>query len=172
MLWYVENQIRAEAKDFLEKLLIRDPKQRLGAEKGVAELKEHPFLADVNWQTLITDLAPWVPLGKEADTSNFPNAREDDLDRIIEEETKENYHAVKEANMTMRFKDKPIIDANDPGFVSPKTMTKDENIVAIQHTFNKFEGVNSKALEAINEREATKELKRVNRALKKMKERG
>jgi len=40
---------------------------------------------------LITDLAPWVPLGKEADTSNFPNAKDDDLAKIIEEETKEDF---------------------------------------------------------------------------------
>lgn len=44
-----DNEIRAEAKDFLFRLLVRDPKERLGAKRGIAELKEHPFLADVNW---------------------------------------------------------------------------------------------------------------------------
>ena len=98
-----EFQMHPHAKDFLEKLLVRDPKKRLGAVRGISELKEHPFLADVNWQTLISDPAPWVPLGKEADVQNFPNAREDDLHKILEEETKEDFSAIKQASMTMRF---------------------------------------------------------------------
>ena len=86
-----EDQMHPDVKDFLEKLLTRDPKQRLGATRGVQELKEHPFLADVNWDTLITDPAPWIPGGKEADDSNFPNAREEDLTKIIEEEMKADF---------------------------------------------------------------------------------
>ena len=38
--------------------------------------------------------------------------------------------------------------------------------------FNKFEGVSYRALEAINLKEAEKEMRRVNRLLKKMKDRG
>jgi len=41
--------MNAEAKDFLQRLLIKDPKKRMGAQRGIAELKEHPWLADVNW---------------------------------------------------------------------------------------------------------------------------
>lgn len=89
-----DGQLNPDAKDFLQKLLVKDPKARLGATRGIAELKEHPFLADVNWKTLITDPAPWIPGGKEADDSNFPNAKEEDLDKIIEEETKEDFSAV------------------------------------------------------------------------------
>ena len=45
--------------------------------------------------------------------------------------------------------------------------------IAIQGSaFDKFEGVSYKALEALNEKEADKEIKRVNRLLRKMKERG
>lgn len=51
----------------------------------------------------------------------------------------------------MRFNKPPIEGGEDvSGLTGPKALTKDENIVAIQHTFNKFEGVNNKALEAIN----------------------
>ncbi len=45
-------------------------------------------MADVNWSTLITDIAPWAPAGKNDDISNFPNAKDDDLTKIMEEETK------------------------------------------------------------------------------------
>ena len=65
-------------------------------------------MADVNWKTLITDPAPWIPGGKEADDSNFPNAKEEDLDKIIEEETKEDFSAVQQLSQTMTFSRPPI----------------------------------------------------------------
>lgn len=159
------------AKDFLEKLLVRDPKKRLGAVRGISELKEHPFLADVNWQTLISDPAPWVPLGKEADVQNFPNAREDDLHKILEEETKEDFSAVKQASMTMRFNQRPLLDVRKSGMQTVNLESQEiDKMVAIQGgSFNNFEGVNNRALEAINLKEADKEMHRVNRLLKKMK---
>ena len=76
-------------------------------------MKEHPFLADVNWQTLIKDHAPWVPAGKEGDDTNFPNAGEEDFRTIIEEETKEDFSAVQQASMTMRFNSRPLDEIND-----------------------------------------------------------
>ena len=46
-------------------------------------------------------------------------------------------------------------------------------MVAIQGSaFNNFEGVSYRALDAINQKEADKEMKRVNRLLKKMASRG
>ena len=47
------------ALDFLQKLLVRDPKKRLGAKKGMKEVKEHPFFDGINWNTLIKDPVPW-----------------------------------------------------------------------------------------------------------------
>ncbi len=64
-----------DAKDFLEKLLKRDPSKRLGAKKGIREIKEHPFFTGINWKTLIKEVAPWVPPPlKDLDMSNFPKA--------------------------------------------------------------------------------------------------
>jgi serine/threonine protein kinase len=40
----------APAKDIIKKLLCRDPRKRLGAERDSEELKEHEFFKDVNWQ--------------------------------------------------------------------------------------------------------------------------
>eukprot|EP00826_Nyctotherus_ovalis_P001611 TRINITY_DN10269_c0_g13_i1.p1 TRINITY_DN10269_c0_g13~~TRINITY_DN10269_c0_g13_i1.p1 ORF type:complete len:701 (-),score=112.04 TRINITY_DN10269_c0_g13_i1:759-2861(-) len=36
-------------KDFLQRLLVKSPKHRLGAEQGIRELKEHPWCADIDW---------------------------------------------------------------------------------------------------------------------------
>lgn len=78
----------------------------------------------MNWETLITDPAPWVPAGKEADTANFPNAREDDLNKIIEEETAEDFNAVQQASMTLRFNGRPLIEQADP---CAQTMNMDKS---------------------------------------------
>ena len=65
-----------DAKDFLQKLLVREPEKRLGSIRGIAELKEHIFFKDINWETLATDVSPWGHLGKgkDIDTVNFPMA--------------------------------------------------------------------------------------------------
>lgn len=39
------------AKDLLSKLLKKDPKERLGhGERGVSQIRKHPFFADLDWQ--------------------------------------------------------------------------------------------------------------------------
>jgi len=63
------------AKDLLSKLLVRDPKSRLGSgERDAQELKEHPFFADVDWTNLALGRvpAPWTPtVAGSLDTSLF-----------------------------------------------------------------------------------------------------
>lgn len=39
-------------QSFIEGLLTKDPKLRLGA-NGVQEIKNHPFFAGINWQDII-----------------------------------------------------------------------------------------------------------------------
>lgn len=69
------NQVGDHAKDLLSRLLIRDPKARLGSgEADAQELKEHPFFCDVNWAELATGKVPppWVPtMAGSLDTSQF-----------------------------------------------------------------------------------------------------
>lgn len=40
----------ANAKDLIKKLLCRDPRKRLGANKDSEEIKEHPFFEGINWE--------------------------------------------------------------------------------------------------------------------------
>lgn len=47
-----------EAKDLIEKLLAVNPQQRLGSRQGIKELKEHPFFAGLDWNTLRVQQAP------------------------------------------------------------------------------------------------------------------
>ncbi|KAG9316178.1 kinase-like protein [Chiua virens] len=55
-----------DAKDFVSKLLVRDPQQRLGASRtpsSPSPLRAHPFLASINWSTLWTDPPPLLEPG-------------------------------------------------------------------------------------------------------------
>uniref|UniRef100_A0A336MEQ0 non-specific serine/threonine protein kinase n=1 Tax=Culicoides sonorensis TaxID=179676 RepID=A0A336MEQ0_CULSO len=65
----------AEVKDFIEKLLVKDPRRRLGGNAADAsELKSHPFFNRINWSLLEQRkvAAPFVPrITDELDTSNF-----------------------------------------------------------------------------------------------------
>ena len=38
------------AKNLIESLLKKDPSKRLGSQRGAAEIKEHPFFKNINWQ--------------------------------------------------------------------------------------------------------------------------
>ncbi|CAL8273341.1 unnamed protein product [Merluccius merluccius] len=63
------------AKDLIQRLLIRDPKKRLGSGPGSAEnIKTHPFYQKINWEELAAKkvLAPFKPvIQDELDVSNF-----------------------------------------------------------------------------------------------------
>lgn len=63
------------AKDILSKLLVRDPKNRLGSgDADAKELKDHAFFAEVDWVNLEAGNtpAPWTPaVVGSLDTSQF-----------------------------------------------------------------------------------------------------
>ena len=70
----IPNHISKIAKDFILKLLTKNPKRRLGA-KGLEDVKRHPFFgADLDWDAIAHKRlpAPIKPKIKdEMDTSNF-----------------------------------------------------------------------------------------------------
>lgn len=63
--------ISPEAKDLILKLLVLDPKKRLGS-KGVEEIKNHPYLKDVDWKNVYEEEASFVPnIDNPEDTDYF-----------------------------------------------------------------------------------------------------
>lgn len=62
-------------KDFITKMLHKDPKKRLGGNsKNATEIKEHPFFTEINWNDLKakTLKSPFKPiLQSDDDTQNF-----------------------------------------------------------------------------------------------------
>ena len=45
-------KISEEGKDFIRKLLHKDPIKRLGAAKGLEEIKEHPWFKNFSFEEL------------------------------------------------------------------------------------------------------------------------
>lgn len=70
----IPNHISKVAKDFILKLLTKNPKRRLGT-KGLDDVKRHPFFGpDIDWDAIAQKRiqAPIKPKIKdEMDTSNF-----------------------------------------------------------------------------------------------------
>ncbi|GJU97096.1 serine/threonine-protein kinase KIPK2, partial [Tanacetum coccineum] len=38
-----------QARDLIKGLLVKEPKNRLGSQKGAAKIKQHPFFSGLNW---------------------------------------------------------------------------------------------------------------------------
>ena len=67
------SQFSANAKDLLSKLIVKDPKQRLGI-NGALEIKNHPFFENVRWEEVLIKKkkAPIIPtVTKPEDLRNF-----------------------------------------------------------------------------------------------------
>uniref|UniRef100_A0A182MX20 Mitogen-activated protein kinase n=1 Tax=Anopheles culicifacies TaxID=139723 RepID=A0A182MX20_9DIPT len=71
----IPESLSPEATDFIRKLLVKDPKRRLGSGKtDASELKSHPFLRSINWSRLVRKQiqAPFPPVAEnDRDTRNF-----------------------------------------------------------------------------------------------------
>ncbi|KAF2400512.1 hypothetical protein EJ06DRAFT_556811 [Trichodelitschia bisporula] len=70
-----------EAKDLMNRLMCLDPSNRLGANvgeqfaSGGEEIKNHPWFADVNWETLREDEASFVPAPENPEDTEYFDAR-------------------------------------------------------------------------------------------------
>ncbi|KAJ8706132.1 hypothetical protein PYW07_010909 [Mythimna separata] len=71
----VPPDVSPEVQDFIRKLLVKDPRRRLGGgEHDAEELKRHPFFQNLDWDAVARRKipAPFVPvLTHAADTCNF-----------------------------------------------------------------------------------------------------
>lgn len=71
----IPSTLGAEVRDFIKKLLNKDPLQRLNSNRlDATEIKEHPFFESIDWTALAEKQvpAPFQPtISDELDTSNF-----------------------------------------------------------------------------------------------------
>ena len=75
LTYYMLPTVSQTAKDLLRRLLVRDPKQRLGSgESDAGEIKSHVFFQGLDWDLLYRgDIPPpWTPkFAGSLDTSQF-----------------------------------------------------------------------------------------------------
>ena len=76
----------AECKDFISRLLSKDPSQRLGTKGGIAEVLQHPWLQGVDNQKLLAKQIPTNYKPKISanpfDVSNFDKEFTDEESQI------------------------------------------------------------------------------------------
>lgn len=53
--------ISFQARDLIRGLLIKEPENRLGSQKGAAEIKQHPFFEGLNWALIRCAIPPELP---------------------------------------------------------------------------------------------------------------
>ncbi|KAJ2360635.1 rim15, signal transduction response regulator, partial [Coemansia sp. RSA 2607] len=77
-------EITPEARDFITRLLCRDPRRRLGA-GGAAEVKSHPFFHGINWSTLLDTQPAFVPQTENVEDTDYFDTRGATLDTAAAE---------------------------------------------------------------------------------------
>ncbi|KAL6998091.1 Serine/threonine-protein kinase kipk2, partial [Sarracenia purpurea var. burkii] len=50
-----------QARDLIQGLLVKEPENRLGSERGAAEIKQHPFFDGLNWALIRCASPPQLP---------------------------------------------------------------------------------------------------------------
>ncbi|KAL3834597.1 hypothetical protein ACJIZ3_009333 [Penstemon smallii] len=80
----IPEELSFEAYDLINKLLIENPVQRLGA-TGAGEVKRHPYFKHINWDTLERQKATFIPSADAQDTSYF-------MSRYLWNSEEENVH--------------------------------------------------------------------------------
>ncbi|KAJ2865246.1 rim15, signal transduction response regulator, partial [Coemansia erecta] len=66
--------ISPEARDFITKLLCRDPKRRLGY-NGTDEVKAHPMFRGIDWDTILETQASFVPNVENIEDTDYFDPR-------------------------------------------------------------------------------------------------
>ncbi|TNY19781.1 hypothetical protein DMC30DRAFT_353426 [Rhodotorula diobovata] len=81
--------ISPDAHDFIDRLLSTDTLRRLGS-KGSAEVKAHPFLADVDWDNLLKQPVDFVPKVADPESTDYFDPRGATAGEFKEDEAGEN----------------------------------------------------------------------------------
>ncbi|XP_075078062.1 serine/threonine-protein kinase D6PKL1-like [Nicotiana tabacum] len=67
--------VSSHARDLIKRLLQKEPENRLGAVRGAAEIKQHPFFDGLNWALIRCSPPPEIP--RSYDLANvFPDANQ------------------------------------------------------------------------------------------------
>lgn len=65
-----------QARDLIRGLLVKEPENRLGSEKGSGEIKQHPFFEGLNWALIRCAIPPELPEFCDFEVPDMPAAQE------------------------------------------------------------------------------------------------
>ncbi|KAL4996772.1 hypothetical protein BDV10DRAFT_186863 [Aspergillus recurvatus] len=88
----IEELASPEAIDLMNKLMAINPRERIGANleekypNGGAEIRSHPWFADIHWDTLLEDKAQFVPNLENPEDTEYFDARGATLQAFTEED--------------------------------------------------------------------------------------
>jgi serine/threonine-protein kinase RIM15 len=69
-----EIELSAEARDLMDRLMCYDANQRLGS-RGAGEVRQHAFFAGIDWSTVATAEASFVPEVTDPESTDYFDAR-------------------------------------------------------------------------------------------------
>lgn len=78
-------ELSGNLKKLIKKLLIKNDKKRFGYNGGSTEIKDHPFFANVNFQSLIYQIPPIIPTDHDFDIPNLCDDSPDDTSEMVNE---------------------------------------------------------------------------------------
>ncbi|KAI9270330.1 hypothetical protein BDA99DRAFT_317544 [Phascolomyces articulosus] len=99
-----------EARDFMESLMTLDPEKRLGSQ-GFEQVKNHPFFNDIEWDTLLTESASFVPQPADIEDTDYFDARGATMVMMMDDDDQESKQQVERA--------KAIIQEQNPEKLTP-----------------------------------------------------
>ena len=67
-------EVSAEAHDLMDRLMCSDAKRRLGS-RGADEVKQHAFFAGINWETITSSEASFVPEVTDPESTDYFDSR-------------------------------------------------------------------------------------------------
>lgn len=73
-----------QAKDLIRRLLVKEPENRLGTEKGAVEIKQHPFFEGLNWALIRCAIPPEVPEFYDTGVLNMTGSQGKDSSGYLE----------------------------------------------------------------------------------------
>ncbi|KAL9271600.1 putative serine/threonine protein kinase IRE4 [Drosera capensis] len=86
VLWpSIPSQMSLEAQDLINRFLEHDPCERLGA-KGTSEVKEHQFFKGIEWDTLSSQKAAFVPQPEGLDDTSYFVSRWDQSSKLSDDQ--------------------------------------------------------------------------------------
>lgn len=73
--------VSSHARDLIRRLLQKEPENRLGAVRGAAEIKQHPFFEGLNWALIRCSTPPEMPRSYDLTNVVVPDANRQNKER-------------------------------------------------------------------------------------------